>query len=346
MMNGREAEPAFLPFIIQHSTFIIRMSSTAIILAAGKSTRMKSARPKPLHEVCGRPMLEYVLRACFDAGCSDVIVVVGHGKDEVISQFESDGRIQWIEQTEQLGTGHAARMCVESLADHKGDVFILAGDGPLIRGEVLRTLLHAHREEKAAASMATAVLDDPTGYGRIVRDEAGEFVEIVEQNDASPQQREIREVFPSYYCMRSEDLIFGLSKLNNQNAKREFYLTDVYRILREAGKKVLAVQAVTQEDAMAVNDRMQLAEVDAIMQDRIHRKLRNDGVTIVSGANTYIEDGAAIGRDTIVQPFSFIGRDSSIGPECVIGPFAKLPRESIVRAGTVLTDSGQRTTDN
>jgi bifunctional UDP-N-acetylglucosamine pyrophosphorylase/glucosamine-1-phosphate N-acetyltransferase len=312
------------------------MSSTAIILAAGKSTRMKSARPKPLHEICGRPMLEYVLRACYEAGCTKVIVVVGHGKDEIVSRFDGDDRIQWVEQTEQLGTGHAARMCISELEGSKSDVFILTGDGPLIRGEVLRTLLHAHREEKAAASMATAVLDDPTGYGRIVRDEAGDFVEIIEQGDATPQQREIREVFPSYYCIKSDELIFGLSKITNQNSKREYYLTDIYKILREAGKKVLAVQAVTQEDSLAVNDRIQQAEVDAIMQDRIHRKLRNEGVTIVSGINTYIEDGAAIGRDTVVQPFCFIGRDSSVGPECLIGPFVTLPRESIVPAGTVI----------
>jgi bifunctional UDP-N-acetylglucosamine pyrophosphorylase/glucosamine-1-phosphate N-acetyltransferase len=312
------------------------MSSTAIILAAGKSTRMKSAQPKPLHEICGRPMLEYVLRACFEAGCSKVIVVVGHGKDEIVARFDGDSRIQWVEQTEQLGTGHAARMCVGELEGHKSDVFILTGDGPLIRGEVLRTLLHAHREEKAAASMATAVLDDPTGYGRIVRDDNGDFVEIVEQGDATPQQREIREVFPSYYCVRSEDLIFALPKLTSQNSKREYYLTDIYKILREAGKKVLAVQAVTQEDSLAVNDRIQQAEVDAIMQDRIHRKLRSEGVTIISGINTYIEDGATVGRDTVIQPFSFIGRDSSIGPECLIGPFATLPRESIVPAGTVI----------
>jgi bifunctional UDP-N-acetylglucosamine pyrophosphorylase/glucosamine-1-phosphate N-acetyltransferase len=322
------------------------MQPSAIILAAGKSTRMKSARPKPLHEVCGRPMLEYVLRACFDADCSRVIVVVGHGKDEIISQFGDDGRIQWVEQTEQLGTGHAARMCEGILKEHDSDVFVLTGDGPLIRGEVLRTLLHAHREENAAASMATAVLDDPTGYGRIVRDEAGDFVEIIEQADATPQQRDIREVFPSYYCIRSDDLTFALSKLTNENAKREYYLTDIYSILRKAGKKVLAVQAVTQEDSLAVNDRIQQAEVDAIMQDRIHRKLRAEGVTIVSSVNTYIEDGVAIGRDTVIQPFSFIGRDSSIGPDCIVGPFARLPRESIVPAGTAIADNGQLTTDN
>ena len=320
------------------------MSLSAIILAAGKSTRMKSRRPKPLHDICGRPMLEYVLRACYEAGCERVMVVVGHGKDEVISQFGTDKRIHWIEQTEQLGTGHAARMCEAELKKHGGDVFILTGDGPLIRGEVLSTLLGAHREEKAAASMATAVLDDPTGYGRIVRDGNGDFVEIVEQADASAEQREIREVFPSYYCVRSEELLLVLSKLTNNNKKREYYLTDIYSILRNAGKKVLAVQAVTQEDSMAVNDRIQQAEVDAIMQDRIQRRLRTEGVTIVSGINTYIEDGVTIGPDTIVHPFTFIGRDSNIGAECVIGPFATLPRESIVPEST--TVAGNITAEN
>src|SRR5688500_1595886 len=139
------------------------MSLTAIILAAGKSTRMKSRRPKVLHEVCGKPMLDYVLQACYGAGCHRVMVVVGHAKDEVMATFAHDRRIDWVEQTEQLGTGHAARMCEEKLRHHHGDVFILAGDGPLIRGEVLETLLRAHRDDHAAASMATAILDDPFG---------------------------------------------------------------------------------------------------------------------------------------------------------------------------------------
>jgi bifunctional UDP-N-acetylglucosamine pyrophosphorylase / glucosamine-1-phosphate N-acetyltransferase len=312
------------------------MSVTAIILAAGKSTRMKSRRPKPLHEICGRPMLEYVLRACYEAECDRVLVVVGHGKDEIISQFGSDKRIHWIEQTEQLGTGHAARMCESELKKHSGDVLILTGDGPLIRGQVLQTLLAAHRQEKAAASMATAVLDDPTGYGRIVRDAAGDFVEIIEESDATADQRAIREVFPSYYCLRSEELLLALSKLTNHNKKHEYYLTDVFAILRKAGKKVLAVQAVTQEDSLAINDRIQQAEVDAIMQERIQRKLREGGVSIVSSASTYIEDNVAIGPDTVVHPFTFIGRDSSIGSQCTIGPFASLPRQSIVPGETTV----------
>src|SRR5712672_1975049 len=158
------------------------MSSTAIILAAGKSTRMKSRLPKALHPVCGRAMLSYILRACYDAGCTRILMVVGHGKDEIKAEFGGDKRIGWVEQAEQLGTGHAAMVCREELKKNPhGDVFILAGDGPLIRGEVLRTLHHAHREEHAAASMATAILDDPTGYGRVVRDKEGNFREVIEQ---------------------------------------------------------------------------------------------------------------------------------------------------------------------
>src|SRR5262245_31439533 len=154
------------------------MASTAIILAAGRSTRMKSKRAKALHEICGKPMLRYVLDACFEAGCTKVIVVVGYGKEQVIDCFGADKRIHWVEQTEQRGTGQAGKMAEPLLQGQKGDVFILAGDGPLIRGEVLKTLYTAHRQDHADASMATAVLDDPTGYGRIIRDAQGEFVEI------------------------------------------------------------------------------------------------------------------------------------------------------------------------
>jgi len=316
------------------------MSLSAIILAAGRSTRMKSRRPKVLHEVCGRPMLHYVLKACYDAGCRHVFVVVGHGKDEVMSTFGGDDRIAWVEQSEQLGTGHAAKMCEAEIRKQieagGGDVLILAGDGPLIRGEVLRTLYHAHRDERAAASMATAILDDPTGYGRVVRDANGEFVEIVEQLDATPEQREIREVFPSYYCVKAEELLFALSKLANKNKKGEFYLTDIFGILAKAGKKVVAVQAVNADDVIGVNNREHLSIVDSIMQDRIQRDLREAGVTIVSSESSYIESGVSIGADSVIQPFTFVGRDSSIGGQCYLGPFACIPRESIVPEGTTI----------
>lgn len=312
------------------------MSLTAIILAAGASTRMKSKHPKVLHEICGKPMLDFVLRACFDAGCDKVLVVVGHGKDEVIARFGGDRRIAFVEQAEQLGTGHAARACEPSLKDHGGDVFILAGDGPLITAGVLRTLLKAHRDDRAAASMATAVLDDPFGYGRIVRDESGNFVEVIEQADATAEQLEICEVFPSIYCVQTAELLPALAQLKNENKKREYYLTDVYGILRAAGKTVTAVQAVAAGEVLAVNNREQLAQVDAVMQDRIQRQLREAGVTIVSPANTYVEAGVTVGRDTTLRPFTLIGRDAGIGADCVIGPFARVPRDGIVPEGSVL----------
>ncbi len=305
-------------------------SVTAIILAAGKSTRLKSAKPKTLHEVCGRPMMEYVLQACYEAGCHKVIVVVGHGKDEVMAQFEHDKRITWVEQTEQHGTGHAARMCQGELKHHQGDVFILCGDGPLIRGEVLQVLYRAHHEEKAAATMGTAMLDNPFGYGRVIRDQQGEFVQIMEEADATPEQRLIKEVFPSYYCIKSQELIHALSKLTNNNKKGEYYLTDIFAILKKEGKKVTAVQAVAPEDTLGVNTRQHLAEIDLIMQDRIQRQVRDSGVTIVSSFNTYIESGVTVGHETVIEPFTFIGRDSAIGSHCVIGPFARVPRNSVI----------------
>jgi bifunctional UDP-N-acetylglucosamine pyrophosphorylase/glucosamine-1-phosphate N-acetyltransferase len=182
--------------------------------------------------------------------------------------------------------------------------------------------------------MATAVLDDPTGYGRIIRDGRGEFVDIVEQADATAEQLEIREVFPSYYCVRVEDLLFALSNLTNDNAKREYYLTDIYGHLQRAGRKVVAVQAVAADDVLSVNTRQQQAEVDAVMQDRIQRRLRDSGVTIVSAENTYIEADAAIGPESVLQPFTFVGRGAQIGSSCLIGPFAMVPREAVVPEGT------------
>jgi bifunctional UDP-N-acetylglucosamine pyrophosphorylase/glucosamine-1-phosphate N-acetyltransferase len=317
------------------------MSTTAIILAAGKSTRMKSRKPKVLHEVCGKPMLHFVLEACFGAGCSRAIVVVGHGKELVQSEFANDRRVDWVEQTEQLGTGHAVRVCEAELKKHQkasphGDVFILAGDGPLVRADNLRALRQAHHDDKAAASLATGVVDDPTGYGRVVRTTAGDFLEIVEQIDATPAQREIREINVSLYCARVDELLFALARLKNDNKKGEYYLTDVFGILREAGRTVTAVQAVAAEDVLSVNSREQQAQVDAILQDRIQREHRANGVGIASGVNVYVEAGVTIGPDTVIHPFSYVGRGASIGADCTIGPFGVVPRDGIVPEGSVV----------
>ena len=315
------------------------MPLSAVILAAGKSTRMKSALPKPLHEICGRPMLGYILDAAFAAGADKAFVVVGHGKQRVVDRFGGDERIEFVEQTEQLGTGHAAKMCVPSI-ERFGldgqDVLILAGDVPLIRGELLKHLVDAHRKQNADASMATAELEDPYGYGRIIRDAGGNFLEIVEQADATPEQAAVREVFPSLYCVKADRLIDLLGRLTNDNAKREYYLTDLFGICRRIGGRVLAEKCVRGDDILAPNTRAQLAEADVVMQARIVAALLESGVSVVSPHTTYVEAGVEIGADTKLLPFTFVGASATIGRACTIGPFAHVARDSVVKDGTTL----------
>ena len=326
------------------------MSLSAIILAAGKSTRMKSALPKPLHEICGRPMLSYILEAALAAGVEKAFVVVGHEKQMVINRFGGDSRIEFVEQDRQLGTGHAARVCIPSIEDfgvEGQDVLIIAGDVPLIRARVLEELVKAHRDAGADASLATAELENPFGYGRIIRDGRGEFVKIVEQIDANPAEAKVREVYPSLCCVKADRLIDLLGRLRNENAKKEYYLTDIFALAREAGGKVLAVKCANAEDILAPNTRGELAEADVVMQKRIITALLESGVSVVSPALTYVEAGAEVGVDTKLLPFTYIGAGAIIGRACTIGPFAHVARDSVVKDGTTLagnTDTAAMTT--
>ncbi len=245
------------------------MRRIAIILAAGQSTRMKTDQPKVLHEICGRPMLDFVLDACREAGIEKIIVVVGYGKEQIIEQYKGCGDMVFVEQAEQKGTGHAVLCCKEQLADFEGQTLVLCGDTPLIRAETLRTLIDKHESEKSAVTLATAVLDDPKGYGRIVRDPAGVVQGIVEENDCSEEQRKIKEINPAYYCFETPVLMEVLSQITADNAKGEYYLTDALGIAIAAGHKAVAVTAVPAEDALGVNSRRQLSLVSKIMQRRI-----------------------------------------------------------------------------
>ncbi len=314
------------------------MALTAIILAAGKSTRMKSALPKPLHEVCGRPMLGYILDAAFDAGAERAIVVVGHGKDLVIERFGDDARIDFVEQTEQLGTGHAVKVCVPHLenAGLEGDVIVLAGDLPLIRADVLKQLVAGHRQANAALSLATAELDNPFGYGRVIRDDMGRFIKIIEQFDATPAEAAVREVFPSITCGRADVMADALAKLRNDNAKGEYYFTDVFEIAQNAGRSVLAIKCVLPTDIVAPNTRQQLAEAGRVMQGRIQIALFDSGVGIPDPDKVYVEHGATIGRDSTLMPFTFIGRDARIGESCTVGPFGYVARGGVVTDGQTI----------
>ncbi len=306
--------------------------ATAIVLAAGRSTRMQSDKPKVMHDLCGRPMLSYVLDACREAGISMLHVVVGFGKDAVARELASQDGIQFVEQVEQKGTGHAVSMCANVLKGFVGDVIVIAGDMPMIRAQTLRTLLQGHRAAGSAASIATTVLDDPTGYGRILRDADGGFRGIVEHRDCDPEQLKIREVNPSYYCFDAEALFGALTEIKPDNAKGELYLTDVLTVIRDKGREVRATTSVPPEDAVGINSRADLAAVAKLMQRRIGRGWMERGVTIIDPENTWIDSRATIGPDTVIKPFSYVEGHAKIGAGCTVGPFA------YVGDGAVLAD--------
>ncbi len=307
----------------------------AIILAAGKSTRMNTQLPKVLHEVSGRPMLAYVLDACRTAGATKIYVVIGYAGQRVRQAFADAQDVVWIEQTEQKGTAHAVLCCQEHLKDFQGDTMILCGDGPLIRGETLVTVADKHDKEQAAATLATAMLDDPTGYGRIVRDEYGNLQGIVEHNDCDNEQLKIREVNPSYYLFDNQLLFEKLAEVKPNNAKGELYLTDVLTLLISSGHKAVAVTAVLPEEAMSINSRAQLSLVSKIMQKRIQKDLMERGVTIVDPGNTWIDARTEIGQDTVIEPFTYVHGKVVIGAECRIGPFAYVTDTRIEDGQTV-----------
>ncbi len=303
-----------------------------IILAAGKSTRMITDLPKVLHEVCGRPMLAFVIDACHAAGIHDLYIVVGYGKDQVIEQFKDVPNITWVEQTEQKGTGHAVMCCHPHLKHFDGNCVVLCGDGPLIRTDTLKELQDKHNQGHSYATLATSILDDPTGYGRIIRDEYGNLQGIIEQSDCTPEQKRVREVNPSYYCFDFKTLTQALTEIKPNNVKNEYYLTDALAGIIQSGKKAIAITAVPPEDVLSINSRRQLADVSKLMQRRIQEEMMNKGVTIVDPPNTWIDARAVIGQDTIIHPFTYIHGKVKIGRNCRIGPFA------YVRDGTVLED--------
>lgn len=248
-----------------------RPAPQAVILAAGKGTRMGADDlPKVLYPVAGKTMLSWVVKACQDVGVCRCVIVVGYKADEVRRSLEGVAGIEFAEQTDPKGTAHAAQVTRPLFDDQPAtDLFVLAGDGPLIRTKTLARLLEVHRRRGASATLATSLIDDPTGYGRIVRGPDGGLERIVEQKDATPQQLQIKEVNPSYYCFDSEALFGALDEVDSQNSQGEYYITDVPAILKGHGKKVEVVEAVPSADVLSINTQAQLQEVDAILRQRL-----------------------------------------------------------------------------
>ncbi|SDB97980.1 bifunctional UDP-N-acetylglucosamine pyrophosphorylase / Glucosamine-1-phosphate N-acetyltransferase [Succiniclasticum ruminis] len=295
---------------------------TAVILAAGKGTRMKSKLPKVLHKVGGHPMLEHVMDAAEAAGCRDNVVVIGHGA-ELVRELVGD-RARIALQAEQLGTGHAVLQAADTLKDFTGTVMILCGDTPLLEAEELQKFYAEHVKSGAAATVMSALMDDPFGYGRILRDANGDVAGIVEQKDASEEQKQIKEINTGNYCVEAPLLFEVLRTLGNNNAQGEYYLTDVLAKLRAMGKKVGGVITADSEMIMGVNSRRQLAEAESVMRRRIAERHMDDGVTLMDPASTFIEKSVKIAPDTVIYPNTWLQGATVIGEDCEIGPNVRL----------------------
>lgn len=303
----------------------------SMILAAGEGTRMKSKLPKVLHKVCGKPLLEYVIDTCIGAGIEKNIVIIGHGGDEVKEQLKERTIIfktQPIGKDAPYGTGFAVMQGLDEVEDNS-NVIILCGDTPLITKETVSKLMEYHQKGNFHGTVLSAVLDDATGYGRILREESGAISKIVEHKDASEEERNIREVNSGMYCFNGKALKYALDKINNNNSQGEYYLTDVISILKTDGYNVGAYIIDDVVEIHGVNSRVQLAFSENVMKKRINEKFMLEGVTIIDPENTYIQDGVKIGKDTIIYPNVIIEGDSIIGEDCVIRSNTRIVNSTI-----------------
>ena len=296
-----------------------------VILAAGKGKRMHSERAKVLHPLAGRPMIDYVVRAALKLGAGRIFVVLGNQADEVRRALASYGRrLTFCLQKEQRGTAHAVLQTRRHLSGKRGEVLILNGDVPALRDDLLRRLVQTHRDSRAAATLVTTHLDDPAGYGRIVRDGSWQVAEIVEDRDARPEEREIKEVNCGLYVMDAGRLFPALRQVTPLNQQHELYLTEVVRILKRQGYKVIALEHDDPEEVLGVNTRRELAVAAKILYRRKTEDLMEQGVSLIDPWHTYIDAGVKVGADTVIYPDVYlegateVGRGCRIDPGCVI----------------------------
>ncbi len=298
------------------------MSLVAVVLAAGKGTRMKSRYPKVLHQVAGRPMLHYVLDAVSEAGAATTVVVAGYGYDAVRAAVGD--AVEVVLQEEQRGTAHAVMQAREALSGFAWDILVVCGDTPLITGRTLAGLVSHHRAKGAAATVLTATVEDPTGYGRVIRDEDGMVARIIEQKDAAPDELAVREINTGVYCFSAAGFFDSLRKINNYNQQGEYYLTDIIAIYVADGRPVTSYSAQDPLEIIGINDRVQLAAAEKIIRRRVLERLMGSGVTIVDPDSTYVDATAQVGTDTVIHPQTFVRGRSVIGKDCSLGPCTQL----------------------
>ena len=306
----------------------------AIVLAAGQGTRMKSKLYKVLHPVCGKPMVEHVVDNIYTLqDVERIVTVVGHGAEMVKEQLGN--KSEYVLQAEQLGTAHAVLQAEEILAAEEGTTLVVCGDTPLIRPETMKALYDYHIAQNAKATILTAIAQDPTGYGRIIRGEDGNVELIVEQKDANVEQQKVTEINTGTYCFDNKALFEALKLVKNENAQGEYYLPDVIEILQKQGEIVAAYSTSSFEETLGVNDRFALSQAEEIMRARINEFHMRNGVTIINPSSTHISSDAVIGSDTVLKPGTVIEGKTVIGSDCVIGPNSQIVNSIIGDATTV-----------
>jgi len=309
-------------------------ATVCLILAAGQGKRMKSATAKVLHEVCGRPMLWYPIHLAKSLGIRKIITVIGHRGEEVKRRFLGLTEFAW--QKKHLGTADAVLKCAPFLKSFDGNVIVLCGDAPLLKKETVRELFRRHDHSRAQATILTAIMEDASGYGRIVRNSLGDFETICEEKDATPEERGIKEINTGAYVFSWPHLKKYLTQIYAENKQREFYLTDAPLLMRRAGLKVETAATLSSGEAMGINTRVELSEANRIMNQRLLKERADQGVTIIDSSTTFIEEGVKIGADTTIYPFTYIEKGVIIGKSCSVGPFSKIRSGSVIRDHAVV----------
>ncbi|CCQ98197.1 bifunctional glucosamine-1-phosphate N-acetyltransferase/UDP-N-acetylglucosamine pyrophosphorylase [[Clostridium] ultunense Esp] len=290
----------------------------AIVLAAGKGTRMKSSLHKVLHPIGGKPMVEHIFSTLEQVGVNQIYLVVGHDADAVVERV--GGRAIPVLQGEQLGTAHAVLQTESFLREKEGITLVINGDTPLVTAETMKGLLSRHQETGAAATLLTTKLDRPTGYGRILYDEMGNVAKIVEEKEATPAEKMIQEVNVGLYTFHTKFLFDAVKKIGNKNQQGEYYLTDIFPILQEMGQKISAYRTENQQETISINDRIALSEAERILRKRINETHMKEGVTLQDPERTYIDADVRIGRDTVILAGTHLRGNTRIGEGCIIGP--------------------------
>ncbi|MHB9154110.1 MAG: bifunctional UDP-N-acetylglucosamine diphosphorylase/glucosamine-1-phosphate N-acetyltransferase GlmU [Endomicrobiales bacterium] len=290
-----------------------------VILAAGEGTRMKSGKPKVLHDLAGRPLVRWVLSSVSALSPEKVCLVVGHKADTVREELSGE-KLGFVVQEQQLGSGHALRQAESCLKGFRGDILVLCGDTPLISRGTLRSLVASHRREKNDVTILSAAFENPYGYGRIVRRPSGQVQAIVEEKDATPEQRRIKEINSGIYCFRSPLVWDALRKIRANNRKKEYYLTDAIAIVKAQGGRIGAVSGAVPHEILGVNTRLDLARAEEIVRGRVLEKLMLGGVTITDPRTTYVSADARVGRDTVIYPGTILEGACTVGEGCFLGP--------------------------